>query len=114
MNYLVARQVVLAGNIANSSTPGYLAKDISFKPYVEAAQSKLAMRATSGKHMGGSMGMAGSASSESARFIEHNGNAVRLDEQVYLMGEVKGSHALLTQIYAKQAAMQRLALGRQQ
>lgn len=114
MNYLIARQAVLAGNIANASTPGYLAADISFKPYVEASQNKLSLRATSGKHMGGSLGMAGSATSQSARFIEHNGNAVRLDEQVYLMGEVKGSHALLTQIYAKQAAMQKLAIGRQQ
>lgn len=114
MGFLTDRQAVLAGNIANASTPGYLERDISFKSYVAGAQNKLAMTGTDTQHKGGNMGGAGASGIQSARFIQHNGNAVRLDEQMVKMNQTKLDYQMMTQIYAKHSSMQKLALGRQQ
>ena len=44
MNFLVARQSVIAGNIANANTPGYLAKDLKMdKPGSTGGSFAMAM-----------------------------------------------------------------------
>jgi flagellar basal-body rod protein FlgB len=48
MDYLIARQGVVASNIANADTPQYLAKDITFKPKTEG---HFAMLVTNARHI---------------------------------------------------------------
>lgn len=58
-----SRAAVLANNIANSDTPNYKARDISFDSMMKDAQrSTLSMKATNDKHfsMSGSLSSAGS------------------------------------------------------
>lgn len=115
LNYLTDRQAVIAGNIANADTPNYLPRELSFKPYVEAARAGMTMRTTHGRHVAaGQGGGAASKTFTSAQYIEHNGNAVRLDEQLVKMNQTQLDYRLVTQLYSKQAAMQKLAIGRAQ
>ncbi|MCZ2721190.1 flagellar basal body rod protein FlgB [Marinomonas sp. 15G1-11] len=56
-----ARSAVLANNIANSDTPNYKARDISFESMMqEATRSQLSMSATNNKHFSQSSGFSGS------------------------------------------------------
>lgn len=109
MNFLTERQAVVAGNIANANTPGYLARDL-----VETkggTTSSFAMAMTNAQHIRN----AGVASQgkivEDARFIEHNGNSVRLDEEMIKMSDAQMNYRFMTELYTKQVAMQKMALG---
>ena len=54
MDYLTARQKVIAGNIANATTPGYLARELE-KPNFDndIKEERLQMTLTNPKHMSG-------------------------------------------------------------
>lgn len=112
MNFLVQRQGVVAGNIANANTPGYLAKDLTDSGG-KAPASSFGMAMTNAQHMksgSNSAAVAGTVT-EDARFIQHNGNSVRLDAEMLKMTEVQLNYRMMTQLYAKQVAMQKMALG---
>jgi flagellar basal-body rod protein FlgB len=119
MDYLADRQSVIAGNIANADTPGYLPADLDFTPYLKAAQGGmgggLPMAVTNPAHLAGAQGSAvRNKLVTSARFVQHNGNAVRLDDQMIKMNQTQLNYRMATEIYAKQSEFQRLALDRQQ
>lgn len=55
MRYLSAREKVIAANIANASTPNYLAQDIekpSFLTELQGNRSNLTLQTTNAKHFG--------------------------------------------------------------
>lgn len=112
MDYLTARQGILAGNIANVNTPGYISKDLqAVKP---GQGGSFAMMVTDAHHLksGGTSGNGKMV--EDKQFIQHNGNSVRLDEEMLKMGQTKMDYQLMTQLYTKQMQMQKLALGNRQ
>lgn len=113
MNYLVARQGVIAGNIANADTPGYLSRDLTFNPHLAAAQNATDMRRTNARHMatGGSGGNTGKLVT-SSNFMQHNGNSVRLDQEMLHMNQTQLDYRMMTQLYAKNAQLQQIAIGR--
>ncbi len=51
LQYLAERQRVLAENIANANTPGYLPKDVKKPDFAEDFKSKLALNTTNSNHM---------------------------------------------------------------
>ncbi len=115
MDYLVARQGVVAGNIANADTPQYRAKDLTFAPQAKAGQGGFGMAVTSARHMAaGGAGGAGATgkTTEETRFMQHNGNSVRLDMEMVKMNQTQLDYRLMAQLYSKQVALQQLALGR--
>jgi flagellar basal-body rod protein FlgB len=117
MNYDTARQNVIAGNIANVSTPGYLPADMSFKSYVDAAQrgGSLQLAQTNGMHMSGSQGAGGGVTlTHDKSYIQHNGNGVRLDQEMLKMQQNNLDYSTMTQLYSANAQMQKIALGRAQ
>ena len=81
----VRRHAVLAGNIANAQTPGYMPKDVTSSSFGAA----LDMATTHSGHLRGSSGMGSSAvtvrpgSSSSSL----DGNGVDLDEERGLIAE---------------------------
>ena len=115
MDFLVARQGIVAGNVANAATPGYLAKDIQFKKmYDSAGTSSMGMAATNGKHIRPKgMDKAGKVET-SNKHITLNGNSVKLDEEMLKLSEIQMNYQLATRLYNKHAQMQRIAIGRQQ
>jgi len=112
MNYLTAREGVIAGNIANANTPGYLARDLNFKAYLGASAGATEPTRTNPLHLAGTSGGATLAGTTSAAFLQHNGNAVRLDQEMLKQQQNQLDYRYMTQIYAKQAQMQKIALGK--
>jgi flagellar basal-body rod protein FlgB len=90
MSWLQVRQQVLAGNIANSDTPGYRARDIeAFRLTPPTFQS--ALQATHAVHFG-STSMSVTTPQPQIVFpdnddVSHSGNTVSLEREMRKIGE---------------------------
>jgi flagellar basal-body rod protein FlgB len=80
------RQQVIASNIANADTPGYVARDFDFAKALQAASgstARAAVNVTSAQHM--RLGAAGSGNPEMAYTVQtqpsQDGNLVDLDRE---------------------------------
>ncbi len=76
-DYRVARQEVVASNIANTETPGYLSREVPFDAFLSRAESGTSEgpRATNPRHIGTPSGSSGPA----APPLETEGDPVRVD-----------------------------------
>lgn len=76
-DYRVARQEVVASNIANTETPGYISREVPFEAYLSRAESGTSVepRATHPRHIGLSSAMSGPISPP----LENEGDPVRVD-----------------------------------
>jgi flagellar basal-body rod protein FlgB len=112
MNFLIQRQGVVASNIANANTPDYLSRDLVSKGK-GANPGSFQLSLTSAQHMIGDSSRARMAGTltEDARFIQHNGNSVRLDEEMLKMTDIQLNYRMMTEVYSKHSAMQKMALG---
>ncbi|NBV54142.1 MAG: flagellar basal body rod protein FlgB [Proteobacteria bacterium] len=114
MNYLIARQGMIASNIANADTPEYLPKDLVARAG-GSARSNFGMAVSNAMHMAGGSGAKlkslGSVV-EDQRFVQHNGNGVRIDQEMLKMNETQLNYRLMTELYSKQVNLQRIAMGR--
>lgn len=98
-DWLAVRQATIAQNVANSDTPGYAARDIeSFS--VVFSDTRLAMTATHGSHMGSAAEIPDPAEIEKADSwqVSHSGNSVSLEQELMKAGEVARDHALTTSV----------------
>jgi flagellar basal-body rod protein FlgB len=124
MKHLAARQQVIAQNIANSETPGYKARDLAAPDFAD-----LLARETSGTaarvvkpRVSPSAGMtalgargplaAGTTLDRDVGETKPDGNNVTLEEQMLKMGRVQADFAAMTNLYRKQQALLRTALGK--
>jgi len=98
--WLNSRLGVIAGNIANASTPGYHARDVA--PFSAVMENRaIAMARTSPAHLN----MAGQAAPANVRTHEtaaertaYSGNAVSLEKELMKGAEVVRSYRLTTSI----------------
>ena len=108
------RQAVLAGNIANLSTPGYQAKDLpDFQKTLAGATPGIQPVRTAPNHLAGTVdpGMAARPLREtSARTVDKNG--VRLEDQLMKVADTETTHAAVTAIFRKYMTMFNEALGK--
>jgi len=76
-DYRVARQEVVASNIANTETPGYISHDVPFEAYLSRAESggSAGPRVTNPRHIGVPAGSSGPITPP----LESEGDAVRVD-----------------------------------
>lgn len=118
LNWLSQRQEVLAQNIANSDTPKYRPKDLktyNFGDLVRRENMQLTLKTSSPNHLQGIRRRIVDYSSEVERRpfeTSPNGNAVVLEEQMAKVSETQIDYRFTTQIYKKQLAMIKLAIGR--
>jgi flagellar basal-body rod protein FlgB len=93
--WLSSRQALIAGNVANSNTPGYHALDLRpFSAVLEATQGGMAR--TNPAHMGpaaGSPGDARASESDSAN-ATISGNSVNLEQQMMTLGEIARGYSM--------------------
>jgi flagellar basal-body rod protein FlgB len=111
LGWLDRRQGVLAQNIANANTPGYVAKDL--QPFAESlARAMPDLAATSPMHLTGA-GSAG-VTDPRQRPTERapDGKAVSMDEQLTKVADTDGAQALVTNLYHKYLSLYRMALGK--
>ena len=102
------RQRLLAQNIANANTPGFVPRDVA--PFA-AAMALSGLVQTSPLHLAGKGGGKGSlAASGKARSL--SGNTVSVEEQLGRVADTAGVHELVLNLHHKYQAMMRTALGR--
>lgn len=114
LDWLGQRQQVLASNIANADTPGYLPRDLrplGFRDLVRR-EAPVRLAATDSRHLAGS----GPRPTQFADRPEREmvevapaGNAVDLEEQMAKVNETAVSHKLTTQLYRKYLGLMRMA-----
>ena len=105
MNWLGARQQVIAQNVANSDTPGYRAQDTaSFTEVLRGAGGAM-LKTTSTRHIGGlnggSVNEVGIRDDESAYELSLDGNTVALEQQTIKAADTAESYRLAAQLYRK-------------
>ena len=119
LSWLTQRQEILSENIANSDTPKYRAKDIEpfkFRDVLREQQiGQVNMERTNPLHLEGIRHRVTDFRTE----VESkpwetapNGNAVVLEEQMAKLNETQVKHKLTAELYKKQLAMLRMAIGK--
>ena len=110
------RQAVIAQNVANADTPGYVARDLpSFQEIYSPEQSNLSMqRATRARHLNG----AGSPDInglllEDRSFAAPDGNTVSLETEMLRASDAKRQNDRSLAIYKSGLNILRSSLGRQ-
>lgn len=105
MNWLGARQEVIAQNVANANTPGFKAQDVSSFADVLRGAGGTSLRTTSSKHIGGLNGAAGDGirklDDETAYEQSLDGNTVALEQQTINASETSENYRLAAQLYRK-------------
>ena len=121
LDWLGARQRVLAENVANADTPGYRPSDLkpqSFRDLVQGAGkvgNGVHLAATRPGHIGARAGGAGAISEARERAAYESsptGNAVVLEQQLMKVAETQLEHQTIANLYRKHVNMVRLAIGR--
>jgi flagellar basal-body rod protein FlgB len=116
MDWLAKRQEVVAQNIANANSPKYQPKDVAplnFKDLLGPEKQPVRAVATNAMHI--------SPVVETDRFetkterrpeeSKLDGNAVLLEEQTKILGDIKDQNALATTLMQSNLAMFKTALG---
>ena len=107
MQYLAAKEKVIAENIANASTPGYLARDIEKPDFGEELVAGMALKTTNPKHLSGS----GSAAAyniytpQPSEALTIDGNGVILEEQMNAASKASSEYRKMIRIYNKYKTM---------
>ena len=121
MQFHNARQVVLAENVANAETPGYLARDVQRPDFARMVQGgpmrgpqqvTMPVR-TDSMHLAGLPSTNGLRQEEARSFeITPEGNSVILEEEMMKMAQNQMDHQMATSIYSRGMALLRTAVGR--
>ena len=114
MAWLSARQTVLAQNVANANTPGYVAKDlkeINFNSMVSNAPGLLQLAATQPGHFAPAVPTTPTQLETVADDRALDGNGVSLEAQMMKVSSNAADYALVTTLYKDNVAMIKTALG---
>lgn len=110
LSWLDDRQRILARNIANADTPGYVPRDE--QPFSKSlAEQTAAPAQTNPMHLSGSVSTAATVV-ERPRQRSIDGNAVALDEQMTKVADTDTQQRLVTSLYGKYMSMYSTALGK--
>ncbi|WP_321391654.1 flagellar basal body rod protein FlgB [Emcibacter sp.] len=121
MSWLNERQKVLAQNIANANTPGFIPKDlkkVSFKAHVDrySTNGTLQLQTDESDHLsaGGSNGTLFEIKEIEAGFTSTSpdGNAVNLEDELVKMTETQMDYTMAVNLYKKQVGLLKTALGK--
>lgn len=115
MGWLTQRQGVLAQNVANANTPGYVAKDLAPMDFAQAMARSGAAR-PAGVTQAGHIPLQGGASAPFKTVPagdERNpaGNAVSLEEQMMRVSDTAMEYQAASGLYKKALGLIRIAAG---
>ena len=112
MTWLHQRQDLLSQNVANSDTPGYVARDLKAQDFAQAlkgATSKgSSMMTTNSRHISLSQARGGAAFEDRAApdvAASPNGNAVSLEMQMIKVSDTQAQFAAAANLYGKAMSM---------
>lgn len=105
MKYLTERQKVLATNVANANTPGYLAKDVEAPNFANQLKTSISMTVTNQMHMAGlpSQGFGGNNvyTPKPTSALTIDGNGVILEDQLNEISKSKGEYNRMITLYGQ-------------
>ncbi len=110
MRFHMAREAVLAGNIANADTPGYRRRDLSFEGVL--AERTPALARTDARHLPlAESGPAGGRVELGPRGTRPDGNGVDLDEELVAAHRNAGTFIDQANVLARLSTLVRTAIG---
>lgn len=113
MNWLGARQEVIAQNVANANTPGFKAQDVSSFADVLRGSGGATVTTTTARHIPGLGGSARDGirklEDEGAYEQSLDGNTVALEQQTINAADTSENYRLAAQLYRKGHEMLTLA-----
>lgn len=116
MDWLGQRQKVLAQNVANADTAGYVAHDLERQDFRKLLRKqdtarRLHLAETRFTHIDGTLTKGAFKVNDDRQPYEitPTGNAVTLEEQMLRMSETREQYRLTSQIYKKYTGMFKLA-----
>lgn len=117
LDWLSKRQIVLSQNLANADTPSYAPRDLKPLGFSDLLRRKTVRQ---GLEQTSSMHIAATRKPPKHAFESHKdayesspgGNAVILEEQLTKISETQANHRLASNIYSKQVALLKMALGK--
>lgn len=121
MKHLAERQRVIAQNLANSDTAGYKAREVEAPDFSALLGAQGSARVARPKvQITGGMAALGARPPQLSHVVfdrdvsetKPDGNNVTLEDQLLKMGQVQADFAAMTNLYRKQQAMLRTALGK--
>ncbi|QIK40617.1 FlgB family protein [Pontivivens nitratireducens] len=113
--HAAVRQTVIAQNIANADTPGFVAQDVvSFSQVVSGGTDGFDIRHTRAGHMAGSAGIEGRLLIDSSAqgATTPDGNSVSIEDQMVRAADARRQHDLALTLYRKSLDLIRIGLGR--
>ncbi len=110
LGWLDDRQRVLARNIANSDTPGFVPRDE--QPFGKTLALQVEPVQTNPMHLAGNSTETAGTVTMRPRQRSIDGNAVSLDEQMTKVADTDTQQRLVTSLYGKYASMYATALGK--
>jgi flagellar basal-body rod protein FlgB len=118
MSWLARRQEVLAQNVANADTPGYVPTDLKAQRFrrmlTPEAPHVTMVRASEGESLAGTVPLKKFRDAKERDPYEEapSGNAVVLEEQLVKVNQTQTDYSLASTIYRKQIALLKMAIGR--
>ena len=111
LGWIDRRQSLLAQNIANANTPGYVAKDL--QPFAQSlARALPELAVTNPMHLVGSGLGTGVDPSLHPTERAPDGNAVSMEEQLTKVADTDSAQALVTNLYHKYLGLFRITIGK--
>ncbi len=117
MNWLTAREKVLAENVANVNTPNYKASDLrplDFRQELASTQTRLQPVTTDPRHLTGTLvsteARLETKPTEEARNLD--GNTVSIEDEMLKVSQTAADYQLMTNLYRKQVGILKEAIGR--
>jgi flagellar basal-body rod protein FlgB len=114
MGWLTQRQTVLAENVSNVNTPGYLEKDLKepdFRELVQKGASAVHLTATRPNHIVTRPGGAIDGTIDTTTDRTLNGNGVSIEAQMMKVSQNAADYTLTTTLYKKHMSLIKMALG---
>jgi flagellar basal-body rod protein FlgB len=118
MSWLHQRQDVLAQNVANADTPGFVARDLKALDFDESMRSQVVNKAaslavTNPRHISIKSTSQSKFDDFESRDVESspNGNAVSLEAEMIKVSDTQAQFQAAANIYAKAMTMMKTAIG---
>jgi flagellar basal-body rod protein FlgB len=117
MNWLGAREKVIAQNIANADTPQYQPKDVVPLDFDEHLKKLAAVepQRTNPKHLQGTVPPADPVDSKKQKKTYETapaGNSVVIEEQMMKLSQTQADYSQIVNLYKKHVDMLKTAIGR--
>jgi flagellar basal-body rod protein FlgB len=119
MSWLNQRQDVLAQNVANADTPGYVARDLKALDFSQVLKSETSVNKLSGlvvtnpRHLQGRSSSSGSFDEMETPDVESspNGNAVSIEQEMIKVSDTQAQFQAAANLYGKAMTLMKTAIG---